>query len=276
MSRPPLGSARGRVREPEQAARRCGAVGLAMGRQAERCGTAKALGATCSSDWLRDVLRLAPSEAKARTVLAAKLDVDAAALDRGDRVLAEYDADVAAGVRRTGYPGRGSTPRAADDAPDADRAGARRSPLDLDAAAVEALAPYAGSLSCTAAGVRAGRVSLAQATVIERHLANLPGGLDPVTVADCEAFLATCALEHEPRVLGRIGARLVTTLTHREVTSDQGSQDSQDSDEDGDDANSQVSNADKRRENAESRSEEHTSELQSRGHLVCRLLLENK
>src|SRR5690625_6133800 len=121
MSRPPLGSARGRVREPEQAARRFAAVGLAIVRQAERCGTAKALGATSSSDWLRDVLRLAPSEAKARTVLAAKLDVDAAALDCGDRILAEYDADVAAGVRRTGYPGRGSTPRAADDAPDADQ-----------------------------------------------------------------------------------------------------------------------------------------------------------
>src|SRR5690625_5638698 len=31
-----------------------------------------------------------------------------------------------------------------------------------------------------------------------------------------------------------------------------------------------------RRERAASRSEEHTSELQSRGHLVCRLLLEKK
>src|SRR5439155_10305459 len=30
------------------------------------------------------------------------------------------------------------------------------------------------------------------------------------------------------------------------------------------------------RRNLESRSEEHTSELQSRGHLVCRLLLEKK
>src|SRR5439155_5154693 len=30
------------------------------------------------------------------------------------------------------------------------------------------------------------------------------------------------------------------------------------------------------REEAEKRSEEHTSELQSRGHLVCRLLLEKK
>src|SRR5690625_6942241 len=30
------------------------------------------------------------------------------------------------------------------------------------------------------------------------------------------------------------------------------------------------------KENLDSRSEEHTSELQSRGHLVCRLLLEKK
>src|SRR5690625_5413193 len=33
---------------------------------------------------------------------------------------------------------------------------------------------------------------------------------------------------------------------------------------------------DTRRREAELRSEEHTSELQSRGHLVCRLLLEKK
>src|SRR5207253_9907353 len=37
-----------------------------------------------------------------------------------------------------------------------------------------------------------------------------------------------------------------------------------------------LSNADGRGDPSQARSEEHTSELQSRGHLVCRLLLEKK
>src|SRR5690625_7587210 len=54
------------VIEREQAARRFAAERLAIVRQAERCGTAKALGATASSDRRRDVRRLAPPDANAR------------------------------------------------------------------------------------------------------------------------------------------------------------------------------------------------------------------
>src|SRR5699024_4796812 len=65
----------------EQAARQFAAVGLVILRHAERCDAGKAVGATSTPDWLRDALRVSASEAKARTALAAKLDVDAAALD---------------------------------------------------------------------------------------------------------------------------------------------------------------------------------------------------
>src|SRR5690625_5447710 len=38
----------------------------------------------------------------------------------------------------------------------------------------------------------------------------------------------------------------------------------------------QIADDDQRNDHQQTRSEEHTSELQSRGHLVCRLLLEKK
>lgn len=243
------------VVQHERAARAFAAVGLAILRQAERCELGRTVGASSTPDWLRDVLRLAPSEANARTDLAVRLDVDAAALDHGAQVIATWQRDRAAQSHRTGYPRPGTVVDMAADRSE------RRSPLGLDADAVQALSGRAGGLPVTAAAVRAGLVSMAQAAVIARHLGNLPLGLDASTRADCEAFLATRALEHEPRALGRLGAQLVTTLTQRETATGQhDTEDDATADSGGDEGTDaepehpgQQSAQDRRRANADAR-----------------------
>lgn len=232
------------VVEHDRSARQFAALGMALVRQADRCDAGKALGAISTPDWLRDSLRLLPGEAKSRVGLAAGLDVDAAALYCAEQVFAQHDADIASGPHHAGYPVpnteqvQGTTTTASQ----SDAAGVRRSPLALAADAVEALAVWAGQLPCTAAGVRTGRLSIKHAEVIARHLRNLPAGLDPVTVADAEAFLATQALQVDPGALGRIGSHLVTTLTRRETVPD---------DHDDDASEDELSSDAKRREHAE-------------------------
>lgn len=193
------------------------AAGLALVRESDRRELGRALGASSGADWARDRLRLKPGEARSRSHLAAAFDVDPAALAAGEQVLTGFDADQAAGLHLNGYPTYGSG-RAPDSQSETSHPGQplHRSPLGLDLSAVEALTRYARThLPCTAAALRAGRISRDHAVSIAAALSDLPADITDLTAADAEAFLAARATLHDPIAVRRLGRHLVTTLSRR-------------------------------------------------------------
>src|SRR5690625_2815374 len=107
----------------------------------------------------------------------------------------------------------------------------------------------------------------------------LPATYDLIWAAVCLAIIAYVLLKKAlpafTKVLDERSAKIEAGLAYAETAQEQAREAEEERRAIVDAARSDAATA-REAARAEARSEEHTSELQSRGHLVCRLLLEKK